>query len=47
MKINISSREFLEKWYLKNDDSEIYTNGSLSGIIIYEDQEYMVIELRD
>jgi hypothetical protein len=45
MKLNIIIEEFLEKWYLKNDDDETYTNGTLEGFIFYENSEYIVVQL--
>ena len=46
MKLNVIIEEFLSKWYLKYDnDSETFTNGDLVGVIVYEDHEYIVVQL--
>ena len=43
--INIPIEEFKEKWY--KIDEDLYTNGYLTGIIIVETDEYIIIKLKD
>jgi len=45
MTVNITIKEFKEKWYVANRGEDLYTNGILTGKIIYEDDHYIVIKL--
>jgi len=45
MIINVTHNEFKEKWYVAYYGKDTYTNGSLKGIINYEDDNYVVIKL--
>jgi len=42
--INVSLEDFTRKWYLIKED--LYTNGTIKGIIVYEDDEYIVIKIK-
>ena len=42
--INVSVEEFARKWYLLKED--LYTNGTINGIIVYEDDKYIVIKIK-
>jgi len=43
--LNVSVKEFKEKWTPAHRGEDIYTNGKLSGKVVYEDNEYVVIKL--
>ena len=43
--LNVSIKEFKDKWYIAYKGEDTYTNGKLSGKIAYEDNEYVVIKL--
>ena len=45
MTLNVSLQEFKEKWSVAKEGENVYTNGSLRGIIQYEDDNYIVIKL--
>lgn len=45
MTINIEIDEFKEKWSVADKGEDVYTNGSLYGIIQYEDDNYVVVKL--
>ena len=45
MTLNVSIKEFKEKWYVVHEGEEIYTDGSTSGTIAYENDTYIVIKL--
>ncbi len=47
MKINIEVDLFKEKWHLADRGEDVYTDGKLKGIIFYEDDSYIVIELKE
>jgi len=43
--INVPIDEFKEKWYIADYGEETYTDGVNYGIIMYEDNNYVVIKL--
>jgi len=45
MKLNVPLAEFKEKWYCAERGEEVYTNGTLKGTIVWEDDVFMVIKL--
>jgi hypothetical protein len=45
MTLNVDKQEFMNKWTETGNENE-YTNGSLVGTIIYEDDYYFVIKLK-
>jgi len=42
--INVSVEDFTRKWYLLEED--LYTNGTIKGVIVYENKEYVVIKIK-
>jgi len=47
MKINVDIELFKEKWYLADRGEDVFTDGNLKGKIFYEDDHYVVIELKN
>jgi len=45
MIINVSIEEFKKRWYIADYCEDTYTDGTIYGIIIYEDNNYFVIKL--
>ena len=45
MTVNVPIEEFKIKWKVADRGENLYTKGSLTGKIVYEDDTYIVIEL--